>query len=165
MTAKKSVDDITREEDYRDYDTRNIDQGWPYADKPGAASDAVENAAYGDPEANFDRERNGGFLIDSAGADGLEEPLVDSEAPGTVGLEVSDDLEERITDALDELDVIEMNSIDVHVDQGNVTIEGTVDEADTARKIIRAIQGIAGVRKVTNNLQLVGVDSRIPDDD
>ena len=165
MTAKRGVDDISREEDFRDYDTRNIDQGWPYADQPGATSDPVENAAYGDPEANLDRERNGGFMIDEAEADGLEEAQVLSDKPGTVGLEDSDDLEERITDALDELELIEMDSIDVHVDNGNVTIEGVVDEADSARKISRTIQGMAGVRKVTNNLRLAGVDSRIPDDD
>jgi osmotically-inducible protein OsmY len=58
-----------------------------------------------------------------------------------------------------------MDSIDVHVDGGNVTIEGVVDEADTARAIGRRIQGMAGVRKVTNNLRLAGVDTRIPDDD
>jgi hypothetical protein len=165
MTAKRKVDDISREEDFRDYDTRNIDQGWPYADQPGATSDPVENGAYGDPEANFDRERNPGFLVDEADSDGLEERLKDSTRPGTEGLEVSDDLEERITDALDELDIVEMDSIDLHVENGNVTIEGVVDEADTARKIGRRIQGIAGVRQVTNNLRLAGVDSRIPDDD
>jgi osmotically-inducible protein OsmY len=165
MTAKRSVDDISREEDFRDYDTRNIDQGWPYADQPGATADSVENGAYGDPEANFDRERNGGFLIDEADADGLEERQADSGRPGTFGLEDSDDLEERITDALDELDLVEMDSIDVHVEKGNVTIEGVVDEAESARKIGRHIQAIAGVHKVTNNLRLAGVDSRIPDDD
>lgn len=165
MTAKRKVDDISREEDYRDYDTRNIDQGWPYADQPGATSDPVENAAYGDPEANFDRERNQGFLVDEADSDGLEERLKDSTRPGTEGLEVSDDLEERITDTLDELDIVEMDSIDLHVENGNVTIEGVVDEAETARQIGRRIQGIAGVRQVINNLRLAGVDSRIPDDD
>jgi hypothetical protein len=165
MTAKRKVDDISREEDYRDYDTRNIDQGWPYADQPGATSDPVENAAYGDPEANFDRERNKGYRVDEADADGMEERIVDSVVPGTEGLEESDDLEERITDALDTLEIVEMDLIDVHVEDGKVTVEGTVDEASTARKIGRTIQGIAGVRTVTNNLTLAGVDTRIPDDD
>ena len=54
MAVKGKIDDISREEEYRDYDTRNIDQGWPYADQAGAGSDPVENAAYGDPKANFD---------------------------------------------------------------------------------------------------------------
>lgn len=165
MAVKGKVDDISREEEYRDYDTRNIDQGWPYADQAGAGSDPVENAAYGDPKANFDRERNKGYSVDQVDADGMEERVVDSMTPATKGVEESDDLEERITDALDNLGLVEMDSIDLHVEDGKVTVEGMVDEAVTARQIVRTIQGIAGVRGVTNNLQLLGIDSLIPDED
>jgi len=165
MPSKKKVDHIPREEDYRDYDTRNIDQGWPYADEPGVIADPVDNAAYGDTAANFDRERNKGFLIDEAGADGLEERTADNILPTTKGIENADDLEETITNAIDNLDLVTMEMIDVHVESGRVTIEGVVDDRDTARKIVRTIQATAGVRAVTNNLRLAGVDSRIPDDD
>jgi hypothetical protein len=165
MPTKKKTDDITREEDFRDYDTRNIDDGWPYADQAGAKAGPVDNAAYGDPDANFDRERNAGFLVDEADASGLEEPIQDSDRPGTIGLENDDDLEERVSDAIDELDVVTMEMIDVHAEKGTVTLEGVVDDAATSRQIGRHIQTIAGVRKVVNNLQVVGVDSHIPSDD
>jgi hypothetical protein len=164
MPAKKNADDISREEDFRDYDDRNIDEGWPYDDAAGAGTRPVGNAPYGQPAANFDRERNQGYHVDEADFDGLEERVVDSTRPGTEGLEISDDLEERITDAIESLDIIDMASIDVHVDQGVVTLEGVVDEDDAARRIVRHIQTIAGVRRIVNNLRLAGVDSRIPDD-
>lgn len=157
--------DISREEDFRDYDDRNIDEGWPYDDASGVGSRPVDNMAYGQPAANFDDDRNGGFQVDEADSTGLEERLVDSALPETKGAEDSDDLEERITDALEDLDVVDMESIDVHVMNGKVTIEGVVDESSTARRIGREVQGIKGVRLVVNNLRLAGVDSRIPDED
>jgi hypothetical protein len=165
MPAKKKIDDISREEDFRDYDDRNIDEGWPYDDASGAGARPVDNAAYGQPAANFDDDRNRGFSVDEAGADGQEERLVDSNRPGTEGLEISDDIEERVTDAIETLDVVSMDSIDVHVENGRVTLEGMVDEAVAARQIVRAVQKIAGVRHVTNNLQVDGIDGRIPDED
>jgi hypothetical protein len=165
MPLKKNIDDVSREEDFRDLDDRNIDEGWPYADEPGASSGPVDNAAYGEAGANAATDRNPGFLLDDAGADGLEEPQKDSLRPGTMGLEDSDDLEERITDAVDALGIIDMDLIDVHVDRANVTIEGEVDDAPTAHKIIRHIQSVKGVGKVTNHLRLAGVDSHIPDED
>uniref|UniRef100_UPI001C2F8E64 BON domain-containing protein n=1 Tax=Stenotrophomonas sp. GbtcB23 TaxID=2824768 RepID=UPI001C2F8E64 len=119
---------------------------------------------YGQPDANFDTEQNRGYHIDEADFDGLEERVVDSTRPGTDGLEDSDDLEERITDAIEDLDIIDMDAIDVHVDEGKVTIEGVVDDAALSRKIVRHVQDIPGVRLVINNLRLAGVDSRIPED-
>ena len=165
MPAKKNADDISREEDFRDYDDRNIDEGWPYDDAAGAGKRPVDNAPYGQPSANFDRERNRGYRVDEADFDGLEERQADSIFPGTEGLEESDDLEERVSDAIDNLGVIDMDSIDVHVEKGVVSLEGVVDEAETSRRIGRHIQGIAGVRRVVNNLRLAGIDSHIPDED
>jgi len=165
MPSKRKAHDISREEDFRDYDDRNIDEGWPYDDAAGAGARPVDNAAYGDPKANFDSGRNRGYRVDEADFDGLEERVVDSTSPGTEGLEESDDLEERVTDSIESLDVVPMEAVDVHVDGGVVTLEGVVDDAATSRKIGRHIQTIAGVRQVVNNLRLAGVDSRIPDDD
>nr|WP_285229827.1 BON domain-containing protein [Neorhizobium galegae] len=91
--------------------------------------------------------------------------MVDTIRPGTKGIEEADDLEERVTDAIEELDMIDMASIDVHVEDGTVTLEGAVDDAPTSRKIARRIQRVAGVRELVNNLRLEGVDSHIPDDD
>lgn len=165
MPLKKDIDDVSREEDFRDYDDRNIDDGWPYADKPGAGSGPVDNAAYGNDNPNTETKRNPGFTVDDAGFDGLEEPLKDSIRPGTLGLEDADDLEERLTDAIEALGIVAMDLLDVHVNGGTVTIEGEIDDADTSHRIVRAVQATSGVGRVVNHLRLAGVDSRIPDEE
>ncbi|MBT9370149.1 BON domain-containing protein [Rhizobium sp. CSW-27] len=165
MASKKPVNDISREEDYRDYDTRNIDDGWPYADPAGAGAGPVDNAAYGDPSANFDRERNKGYQVDSADSTGLEEPVSDRRTPATIGMEESDDLEERVSDAIDALDIVAMETIDVRADGSTVTLEGEVDDAATARRIVAEVRRVPGVGRVVNELTLLGIDSLIPDDD
>lgn len=165
MPLKKDIDDTSREEDFRDFDDRNIDDGWPYADQPGAASGPVDNAAYGNSGGKTQTDRNPGFLLDQAGFDGLEEPQRDSLRPGTMGLENSDDLEEKITDAIDAIGIIDMDLIDIHVERMTVIVEGEVDDAATARKILRVAGETAGVARVINHLRLAGVDSRIPDED
>lgn len=165
MSPKRDVNDISREEDFRDFDDRNLDDGWPYADKPGQAAGPVDNAAYGNTSPKTETGRNPGFLIDEAGFDGLQEPQRDSLRPGTTGLENWDDLEERVTDAIDALGIIDMDLIDIHVDRNNVTIEGQVDDAATSHNIIGATRNVAGVGRVINHLRLAGVDSRIPDED
>lgn len=165
MPAKKSVNDISREEDYRDYDTRNIDDGWPYADQAGATAAPVGNSAYGDTAANFDRERNRGFQVDSADETGLEEGVTDRTTPATKGMELSDDLEERVSDAIEALDLVAMETIDIRADGTTVTIEGEVDDAQTARKLVAHVKRVPGVGKVVNELTLLGIDSLIPDED
>jgi FtsZ-binding cell division protein ZapB len=110
-------------------------------------------------------DRNPGFTLDEAGFDGSEPPQRDSLRPGTLGLENDDDLEERITDTIETLGVIDMDLIDIHVERGTATIEGEVDDAATARQILRAAQQTTGVRRVINRLRLAGVDSLIPDED
>ncbi len=165
MPVKKSVNDISREEDYRDYDTRNIDDGWPYADQAGATAGPVDNAAYGDTDANFDRERNKGFQVDSADETGLEEPVNDRATPATKGIEESDDLEERVSDAIEQMDLVAMETIDIRADGTTVTIEGEVDDAQTARQIVAHVRRVPGVGKVVNALTLLGIDSLIPDED
>lgn len=162
---KKDMDDISREEDFRDYEERNLDDGWPYADKPGAASAPVDNAPYGGSESDTATDQNPGFMVDEAGFDGMEPPQRDSLRPGTIGLEIADDLEERITETIDALGIIDMALIDVRVQGNTTTIEGEVDDAATGRRILAAVQTVAGVRNIRNHLRLSGVDSRIPSDD
>ena len=41
-------DEFSREEDYRDFEQRDIDGGWPYDDGAGAGAKPVANAAYGE---------------------------------------------------------------------------------------------------------------------
>nr|CAD6415633.1 BON domain-containing protein [Rhizobium sp. Q54] len=165
MAIKRNPNNTTREEDYRDYDTRNIDDGWPYADAAGAATRPVENAAYGDPNANFDRERNRGYHVEGVDAEGFEERTPDNVLPGTDGFPDFDDVEERVTEALDNLGDIPMESIDVHAERGTVTLEGVVDDSATSSRITRTVERIKGVQTVINNLRLAGVDTHIPQDD
>ena len=164
MAIKGNPNDSTREEDYRDYDTRNIDDGWPYADPAGAAARPVDNAAYGDPDANFDRERNRGYHVDKVDDQGLEEQGPDTVLPGTDGFSVSDDVEERVTEALDDLGDVPMDSIDVHAENGVVTLEGVVDDRAISARISRTVERVAGVGRVVNNLRLAGIDTHIPGD-
>ena len=41
----------------------------------------------------------------------------------------------NVSDAIDELDVVTMEMIDVHAEKGTVTLEGVVDDAATSRQI------------------------------
>lgn len=165
MAIKRNPDNTTREEDYRDYDTRNIDEGWPYADPAGAATKPVGNAAYGDPNANFDRDRNRGYHVDGVDERGFEEKNPDAVLPATDSFIESDDVEERVTEALEGLDDVSMESIDLHVERGTVTLEGVVDDNATSSRIARTAEGIRGVQLVLNNLRVAGVDMHIPQDD
>lgn len=165
MSVKKNINDLPREEDYRDYDTRNIDEGWPYADQAGAGSDPVENSAYGDTDANFDRERNKGYKVDNADKNGREEPVRDGSTIADPDVIESDDLEERVSDAIEELDIVAMETLDIRADGTTVTIEGEVDDDQTARKIVARVRRVNGVSKVVNELTLLGIDSLIPDED
>lgn len=58
-----------------------------------------------------------------------------------------------------------MDAIDVHVDDGEVTLEGLVDEASAVRIIAAKVKSISGVKSVVNNLRAGGVDGRMPDED
>lgn len=165
MAMKKDIDDISREEDFRDFEDRNVNEGWPYADQPGAASGPIDNDTYGRSDNAIERSRNPGFTISEAGTSGMPEAASDSLRPGTMGLENADDLEDRITNSLEALDEIDMDLIDVRAAGTTITVEGQVDDAVSARKILIAVKNTAGVGKVINHLRLAGVDSRIPDED
>ena len=45
---------VSREEEYRDYEERDLKDGWPYADGDGATAAPSENRAYGETSADFD---------------------------------------------------------------------------------------------------------------
>lgn len=165
MSIKRNPNNTTREEDYRDYDTRNIDEGWPYADPAGAATKPVGNAAYGDPNANFDRERNRGYHVEGVDEEGFQEQSPDNVLPATDGFVESDDVEERVSEALEELDDVSMESIDIHIESGTVTLEGVVDDNATSSRIARTAERVKGVQRVMNNLRVAGVDMHIPQDD
>jgi hypothetical protein len=164
MDSKKK--ELTREEDYRDYEERDIEEGWPYDDQAGAKSRDPGNGPYGGTEANFDEETNKGYTVTDSDEDGQQEAQTESLLPGTSGRENADDLEERVMDALTDLEGVTPETVDVRAERGGrIIIEGEVDDAITARHIEARALSVAGVRAVRNNLSIIGVDANIPDDD
>jgi len=156
---------LSREEDYRDYEERNLDDGWPYADGPGAAAAKPANGAYGETAANFDRDRNGGFRIDGTDGDGNENRLKDTLKADSIDRDDSDDLEARVFENLENIPDLDPNSIDVHADGHTVTIEGSVETIGMARKVELSALSVDGVRHIRNRLETTGVDSHLPSDD
>ncbi len=165
MSAKRKVDDLSREEDFRDYEARDVEAGWPYDDASGVGSRPLDNQAYGRPGANFDESRNRGFQTDDAGFDGLEEPVRDATHPVTSGAEEDDECEERLTDAIEALGVVDMNSLDVHVVRGKATLIGVIDDEQRRRQIVDAAERVPGIRAVLDNLRVAGTDGRVSDAD
>jgi osmotically-inducible protein OsmY len=165
MEKIKDETSLSREEDYRDFEERNLDDGWPYADAAGARSASPENRAYGETDANFDRERNQGFRIDGTDEDGNENRLRDSLQPDSIDRDESDDLEARVNDKLENIPDVDMDSIEVHADGHVVTLEGSVETIGIARKVELGALSVDGVRNVRNRLQMTGVDAHIPNED
>jgi hypothetical protein len=149
---------LSRKEDYRDFEERNTDDGWPYADAATAPT-AVGNAGYGETPANFDSDDNSGFRLDGIDRDGNENGLRDSRLPDTIDRGESDDLEARVTENIENVREVDMDSIDVHADGHTVTVEGSVETIGIARKVELAVASVDGVRHVRNRLHTTGVDA------
>jgi hypothetical protein len=162
MQKKKEV---TREEDYRDYEQRDLDEGWPYDDDAGAKSRRPANRPYGGTEANFDEETNKGYTVAKTDESGQQERQQEIPPPGTSGLENADDLEERVMDALSDLPGVTPETIDVRAEGTRIILEGEVDDAITARHLEAKALAVDGVRSVKNNISIIGVDANIPTDD
>lgn len=164
MKVPRKEKALSRDEDYRDYEERDLREGWPYSDGSGSTSRSPENRSYGSTGANFDEERGKGFIVDDAGADGLEENAIDNGRPLSTDRIDSDELEAVITDRLSQNDETEANSIEVRAEKGIVTLEGAVETLQQARRVQAVVEAVPGVLEVRNNLQTLGVDSHIPDD-
>lgn len=164
MTQPRKPRNLSREEDYRDYQDRDSRDGWPYSDDSGLGSADPENRGYGATPANFDEEPDTGVIVDAADASGLEEDTARSAGPLPADRIDSDALEATITDWLDQSDEIDADSIDVHADNGIVTLEGSVETHSLLRDIEVFVLSLPGVAEVRNNLRTIGVDSHIPPD-
>lgn len=156
--------DLSREEDYRDFEQRDIENGWPYDDGAGAASRPVGNGAYGESGANFDRERNGGYRVTNVDADGGQAPLVSPVLPETDHRENSDQLEADVAAALEDLPDVLLNALDIHADGRVVTLRGAVDTAEERRMIELRVVAVSGVSAVRNMITTMGIDTHIPGD-
>ena len=162
MIDKKT--EFTREEDYRDFEARDLKEGWPYSDEAGAVAPDVGNGPYGKAEADFDRERNEGYRVTEVEADGFQPKLKNSVLPETDRRENSDQVESEVNAALEEIREIDLMGVDIHVDRHVVTLRGAVDTAEERRKIELVALGAKGVEEVRNLINTRGIDTHIPQD-
>jgi hypothetical protein len=146
-----------REEDFRDYEQRDIDEGWAYADGDAKSR---RNAEYGEVSDELDPD-NFEIAADTAIESSGGPSLFPKEEGGTIE---DDAIEEAIADKLSESDRWSDNQIELSVDDGVVTIEGVVETESERQLINQLVLRTAGVKKTVNNLELIGVDSHIPDD-
>ena len=162
MTQDKNIPPETaREEDYRDYDNRNLSEGWPYADEDRLP--APRNAPYGTTRSNLDES-------DDIGAEIADRPDIESHggpalSPTAEEDPIDDDvLEERVTDLLTSAAGIDPALITVTVRKGVATLEGEAETAPQRLHAERLALSVKGVRSCVNQLLLSGVDSHIPSD-
>ncbi|MDW5314075.1 BON domain-containing protein [Rhizobium sp. PL01] len=151
-----------REEDYRDYEERDVDEGWPYADATPGSRTKVGNGSYGQGSENFDEAGNPGFQRSD------ETAIESKNGPDLFGddtdADVDDDaLEEVITNLLEDSD-LDTSGVDIKARRGSVWLKGTVDTAHERRKIEALIYAVPGVVSIRNDLEAIGADSGIPAD-
>ncbi|SEH73532.1 BON domain-containing protein [Rhizobium tibeticum] len=156
--------ELSREEDYRDFEERNIDEGWPYADKEPKRP-APANRPYGEASGDPGRDNNRGLRVDGVDENGNENPVKDPLRPGMIDRDDSDALEAKVTKNLENIPDVDLDSIDVHADGHTVTLKGEVETIGMARKVELAALAVDGVRHVRNKIETTGVDSHIPTHD
>lgn len=161
MTDPKKT---SREEDFRDYEQRDIRDGWPYADSDGDRT-RQRNAPYGSPDASFDEMDNNGVEVSREpvieNVHGAPLPFTDA-VEGTIE---DDDLANRLIGRLEDIPQFDTKSLDIAVRHGVVYLDGTVDSDAERARLIGVVRAMAGVRDVrVEGLSSRGVDSHIPND-
>lgn len=165
MAPPRKPNPLSREEDYRDYEDREIRDGWPYSDVDGnPLKNHPDNTPYGDTPANFDEDPSTGFTVDTADASGRED-RVDTAVPLPASRIDDDELEAQITERLEESGKVVSDNIEVHSVDGIITLEGRVETISLARNLEEIVLTVPGVVGVHNNLETLGVDSHMPDEE
>ena len=150
----------SREDDFRDYEEREIDEGWPYADEDAVKTG--ENVGYGTSESNFDK-------VDGPGAEIADAPAIASQggpslSPSSEDPVIEDDaIGEQIALAF-ESNGLDSENITINVHQGIAELSGRVDTDEEKSKLVRVALAVPGVENVTDALTLSGVDGHIPTD-
>jgi osmotically-inducible protein OsmY len=158
----RDVSETAREEDYRDYEERDLDEGWPYADADGNRG-RKRNAAYDQSQANFDSEENPGVEI--AGQTAIVSEGGPALSKGIAHDAIDDDaLEEEISDRLSLDDRIDESQITITVHGGIAELTGSVETREQQFVAEQIVEAVAGIRIVRNRLVLTGLDSHIPYD-
>ena len=74
---------------------------------------------------------------------------------GPKGYERSQDrIKEDISDRLTDDDSIDASDIEINVNNGEVTLSGTVSDKQTKRRVEDMIESMSGVKSVQNNLRV-----------
>jgi hypothetical protein len=155
---------VSREEDFRDYEERDIREGWPYPDDDDARR-AAQNAPYGTRGADLDHLDNEGITITRDPAardvDGAPLPFADE----TDDIIADDDLEARIMEALEEDGRVDPTTLELTIRDGVAVLDGAVDSEEDRRHLIGFLRRVKGVSDVqADGLLARGVDSHIPRD-
>jgi hypothetical protein len=149
-----------REEDYRDYEDRDLKDGWPYSDEVTGSQTDVANRSYGETGESFDEAGNPGFetsdetvRIGHGGPDILrDDPEADTDDDG---------MEEALSNALEDHD-IDTSSVEIKVLRGVAELSGEVETAADRRAIEELAYRISGITKVRNDLTTMAVDAALP---
>jgi hypothetical protein len=149
-----------REEDYRDYEDRDLRDGWPYSDEVSGSPTDVANRAYGETDESFDEAGNPGFepsdetvKIGHGGPDILtDDPDADTNDDG---------IEETLANALEEHD-IDTSAVEIKVTRGVVELTGEVETSEDQRAIEALAYRTPGISKVRNLLTTLAVDAALP---
>jgi hypothetical protein len=153
--------ETSREEDYRDYEERDLNDGWPYPDDD--TSKKKRNEAYGAAPAGLEGDTNPGAEI--AGNPEIRSEGGPALAQGIAREAIDDDvLEEQIFDEFSNRDDIDESQITVTVHDGIAELTGSVDGTDATFVAEQIAGAVPGVRFVRNRLVSMGIDSHIPSD-
>lgn len=159
--SRKRPDPTAREDDYRDYDDRDIGEGWPYSDQDSVRRDP--NSPYGSSVSNFDKSNGPGIEVStnpvirsSGGPRKNHEAALDAIA--------DDDIEERIYAVLEADKNLNTTGISVTVHNGVAELSGRVERQEDRVHIGRAVLAVSGVRDIADDLITIAADSHIPPD-
>jgi osmotically-inducible protein OsmY len=162
MNAKPQVPrETSREEDFRDYEERDLDEGWPYPDLDSGQS--KRNEAYGRSPAGLEGGSNDGVEIAS-------NPVIQSEGGPSLSQSVAseaiedDALEEQIYDRFSQYPDLGDDQVTVTVRHGVAELSGRVETQEISVRAEQIAAATPGVVAVRNALVLIGVDSHIPRD-
>ena len=155
---------VSREEDFRDYEERDTRDGWPYPDEDNARR-AAQNAPYGTLYADLDQvDKEGIAITREPGArdvDGAPLPFTDETGDITAG----DDLEARIIEALEDDGRVDLATLELTIRDGVAVLDGAVDSEEDRRHLIGFLRRVKGLRDVeADGLLARGVDSHLPRD-
>lgn len=154
----------SREDDFRDYEQRDIRDGWPYSDED-VNNRTKRNVPYGRTDANPDQPDNSGMEISTDPAahdvDGAPLPFADN----VEDVVADDDIEERLAQLLENDERVDPQSIDITIHDHIAHIEGAVDSEADRQHLVGLVRAMRGVRDVhAHGLVARGVDSHIPRD-